>query len=80
MPGHYSAANEPRRHATVNNEAESLEVRLLYWTNGLTSNSGAMSQTRHQASASSSVRPEDSSRSRDLSVTTQSAWSTSHQH
>jgi hypothetical protein len=30
MPGHYSAANEPRRHATVTNEAESLVIRLRH--------------------------------------------------
>jgi len=41
--------------------------------------SGAINHTRHQARASSRVLPEKVCSSGELSVTTQPAWSTSHQ-
>jgi hypothetical protein len=47
--------------------------------NGSTPNSGAISHTKHQARASSSVLPETSWSSGEWSVTTRLAWSTSHE-
>jgi hypothetical protein len=44
--------------------------------NDSTPSSGAINQTRHQASASSSVRPEKVWSSGEESITTQRAWST----
>src|SRR5918997_1198944 len=47
--------------------------------NGPTPISGAISQTRHQASPSARVRPEKSCSSAEGRVTPHPAWSTSHQ-
>jgi hypothetical protein len=50
-----------------------------YGTNGAIADPGPIRHTRHQARASSSVLPETSCSSGECSVTTQPAWSTSHQ-